>query len=158
MDITFDADVACPPAELFAWVDDLGRYPEWMDLVHTAAPVRGMEQTWDTELRARVGPLTRSKRLRMSRTVHQFGTASQPWIARFERGEDDGRRHSAWILHATVTGDGRRSRLEMALHYGGGLWTGGLLERALDDHVRRGRQRLITLASTTPPGDHSDVG
>ena len=157
MDVTFSAAAPCSPTELFAWVDDLGRYPRWMDLVHAATPVDGTDAEWETELRARVGPLTRSKRLRMRRTLHRVGGDGRPWMVRFERDERDQRRHAPWILQATVTGTGEQSALDMALHYGGSLWTGGLLERVLDDHVQRGRQRLISLVTPTPSAARSDV-
>lgn len=122
-------------------VDDLGRYPEWMDLVHDVieAPLSPAgERVWDVELRAQVGPLARSKRLRMVRTVHE---PSRRVV--FERREVDGRQHSPWILESTL--DARSAdavELTMLLTYGGNLWTGAVLERVLDDHVERGAAAL----------------
>ena len=65
------------------------------------------------------------------------------------RAEADSRRHSPWVLTADVTPAAPGSALAMHLHYGGGLWTGGLLERALADQITNGRARLAALASAT---------
>jgi hypothetical protein len=51
---------------------------------------------WDVELRARLGPLARSKRLRMVRTVRDPET----FTATFERDQADGRNHSPWTAAA----------------------------------------------------------
>lgn len=133
--------LAAPPEVAFSMVDDLGRYPEWMDLVHEvveASPTPGEERVWEVELRAQVGPLARSKRLRMVRTVHE---PSRRVV--FERREVDGRRHSPWILESTLDAVRADSvELTMLLTYGGNLWTGAVLERVLDDHVERGAASL----------------
>jgi len=39
------------------------------------------------------------------------------------------------------------SELVMTLTYGGGLWTGAVLQRVLDDHVERGASALLALLS-----------
>ena len=134
-----------PPERAFALVDDLGAYPAWMDLVHDVEEVATTDgrRTWNVELQAQVGPFARSKRLRMVRTVHD----PQRRVV-FERGEVDGRRHSSWVLAATLdapiseTGE---TRLTMTLTYGGNLWTGAVLQRVLDDHVERGATALRAL-------------
>jgi hypothetical protein len=144
-----------PPERAFALVDDLGAYPAWMDLVHHVSPAAGdtdssgESQAWNVELRAQVGPFARSKRLRMVRVVHR-----PPSEVVFERVEVDGRRHSPWVLRATLSppvheaaGEilGDTVELVMTLTYGGNLWTGAVLQRVLDDHVERGAQALATL-------------
>lgn len=133
--------LAATPEVAFSMVDDLGRYPEWMDLVHEvveASPTPDGERVWDVELRAQVGPLARSKRLRMVRTVHE---PSRRVV--YERREVDGRRHSPWILESTLDAERAGSvELTMLLTYGGNLWTGAVLERVLDDHVERGAAAL----------------
>jgi hypothetical protein len=88
------------------------------------------------ELRGRIGPLARSKRLRMVRTVHEPGRH-----ARFERRELDGRDHSAWMLDAVVKASGRESTLVMSLHYGGSFG-GSLIEKLLVDEIAASRPRL----------------
>ena len=120
------------------YVIDLGEYPRWMPLVHRAT-VAG-PGAWDVELRAKVGPFARSKRLRMVRSESQ-----SPSLVRFERREIDGRTHAPWVLTATITSSGGTSTLTMHLHYGGSLFTGGILERVLGEQIERGRSRLAAL-------------
>jgi hypothetical protein len=147
MEIRRSLSAPCGPEELFAWVEDLARYPEWMRLVHhvdralddSAAPA------WQVELRAQVGPFARSKVLRMVRTEHDV-----PNRVTFERSEVDGRDHSPWTLCATVDPDAAGSTLTMELRYGGSLWSGAVLQRVLDDAVRRGSEELLELVSAEP--------
>lgn len=152
VDVHASLDAPCAPTDLFVFVDDLARYPGWIDLVHRAERVDPNDTLevpgpaeWQIELRGRIGPLTRSKRLRMQRTVHDADAC----VAVFERHEVDGRRHSPWVLRAEVVPVGAGSALRMHLHYGGALWTGGVLERALADQIRDGRERLLTLVNAT---------
>lgn len=130
----------CAPDDLFAWVDDLERYPRWLDIVAGVRPVDA--DTWEIDLRAKVGPLARSKRLRMVRT-----TMEPPNLAVFERREVDGRDHSPWRLEAEVRAvdDGQGSSLAMRLSYGGGLF-GSVIERILRDEIERSKPRLLALA------------
>jgi len=44
-----------------------------------------------------------------------------------------------------VIARGPGSRLEMVLHYGGALWTGGVMEKVLADQIVAGRERLLEL-------------
>jgi hypothetical protein len=143
VDVHASLDAPCTPDELFVFVDDLGRYPAWMDLVHRAETMGTGE--WQVELRARLGPLARSKRLRMRRTTHD----AEQRVVVFERAEVDGKRHSPWVLRAEVHGDGPGATLRMHLHYGGALWTGGVLERTLGDQITNGRERLLLLVRST---------
>ena len=98
---------------------------------------------WSVDLRGRLGPFARSKRLRMVRTE-----LVEPSLAVFERRETDGRHHSHWMLRAEVSRRPAGSALLMRLHYGGGLW-GPVLERLLSEEVERGRDRLLGLVSAT---------
>jgi carbon monoxide dehydrogenase subunit G len=165
MQIERDTLVPGPPERVFALVDDLSRYPAWMDLVHDVQEVTaaGDRRAWEVELRAQVGPFARSKRLRMVRTVHEPSHR-----AVFERSEIDGRRHSTWILAAQLESDPRGDRhvdspvarpergestLTMTLTYGGNLWTGAVLQRVLDDHVERGAAALRALLTAADTGD-----
>lgn len=148
MDISRQLRAPGPHERLFAHVDDLSHYPPWMDLVHDVhpvPPVEGESAAWEVELRAKVGPLARSKRLRMARTEHV-----PPSRVAFERRELDGRTHAPWVLRAevaTVSGDERDVELTMHLHYGGSLFTGAVLERVLESHVERGSAQLLELLS-----------
>ena len=141
MDVTATLDAPGPPETLFAWVDDLSRYPDWLDIVPRAEAVDAHPDdagpAWSVDLRGRLGPFARSKRLRMVRTE-----AVEPTLAVFERQELDGREHSPWVLRAEVDGDGDGTLLTMRLHYGGSLW-GPVLERLLGDTIERSRDRLL---------------
>jgi Polyketide cyclase / dehydrase and lipid transport len=138
MERTEEVDAPVAASRLFAIVEDLERYPEWLDIVVAATPLDGDPPAWDVELRGRVGPLARSKRLRMVRTVHEA-----PRRVVFERHEESGR-GSPWTLTATVEPSGSGSRLFMRLHYGGALW-GPVIERLLADEITRARPRLLAL-------------
>ena len=142
MDVSAELSAPCSVAELFEWINYLALYPQWMGLVHRAdaAGERDGRPAWDVELRARIGPFARSKRLTMVRTV----CVDDSEVV-FERAENDGRQHSVWRLSAHVAATEEGSRLDMHLHYGGGLWTGGLVERALVDEINSSRDRLLVL-------------
>ena len=135
------------PHDLFVHVDDIADYPAWMPLVHDVERLTDDASTgtpaWSVELRAQVGPFARSKRLRMERTE-----LVEDRTAVFERREADGRDHSEWVLRADldVAEDGR-TVLTMTMSYDGSLWAGPILERVLDDQVRRGSERLLALVS-----------
>ncbi|MGA7760051.1 MAG: SRPBCC family protein [Ilumatobacteraceae bacterium] len=144
MEIERSIVLAASADAVFALVDDLDRYPQWMQLVHDVAiapPTDDDQPAWEVELQAQVGPFARSKRLRMVRTVHEPTSAVV-----FERDELDGRRHSPWVLRCAIVPDaGEHVRLTMTLVYGGNLWTGAVLQRVLDDHVERGAVELSAL-------------
>lgn len=148
MDVIVDLDAPVPPPALFAAVDDLDRYPSWLEIVPRAVRLPpgpaalGTDPpapAWSVDLRGRVGPLARSKRLRMERSAHE-----PPVHVRFERVETDGRHHSPWVLDASVGATGAGSRLTMVLHYGGGLF-GPILERVLVEEIERSKARLLSL-------------
>jgi hypothetical protein len=136
MDVTATLDAPVSPARLYDEVSALDGYPGWIDIVHRAEPAG--EGSWNVELRGKVGPFARSKRLRMKRTTAEPGRR-----AVFERCEQDGRTHSPWVLTATIEATASGSRLTMHLHYGGSLFTGGVLEKMLADQILRGRERLL---------------
>lgn len=132
---------------LFEQVATLDRYPAWMRLVHRVEELvpDGGRPAWRVQLRARVGPFARSKQLRMVRTVFEPGRA-----VRFERIQDDDRDHAEWILTATVApGEGGAS-VVTELTYTGGLWGSGILQRVLDDEIRRGKDALRGLVNAGP--------
>ena len=138
MDVRASLDATCDASRLFDLVGDLASYPQWMDLVHRAEPLGS--DAWEVELRAKVGPFARSKRLRMVRTAAEPNS-----LVRFERVEFDGRQHAPWVLTATIESVGSQCTLTMHLHYGGALFTGGVLERVLADKIENGRARLAEL-------------
>ena len=139
MDVVADLAAPCLPEELFEWVGDLGRYPEWLGIVERSEAQADEEDgspAWLVDLRGRLGPLARSKRLHMVRT-ERSGTG-----VTFERRERDGRHHSPWLLRADVAPNAEGSVLTMRLHYGGSLW-GPVLERLLREEIVRSRARLL---------------
>lgn len=152
MDLTADLVADCGPEELFSWVADLSTYPRWLGLVERAERLDAdgavdasatvdASPSWSIDLAARVGPFSRSKRLRMARVEHD-----EPTKAVFERRELDGREHGLWRLEALVDGDTSQSRLRMRLHYGGRLW-GPVLEPILSEEIERSKARLSDLVA-----------
>jgi hypothetical protein len=166
MEIVATAEVQCAPERLFVEVADLSLYPNWMRLVHRAVPIDDASTpAWDVELRAQVGPLNRSKRLRMERT-----TLIADRLVVFERAEADGREHAAWILRVEIVGSGAGSgsdrstpeslvagpqgsgelaHLTMTLSYTGSLFTAAGLRPVLDREIRDARERLVSLFAPT---------
>lgn len=150
MRTTETIELTAPTDAVFAHVAELHAYPAWLALVHTAEPAAAHPDdqgpAWIVELRAKIGPFARSKRLRMVRAEHD-----PPRAVAFERAETDGREHARWALRVELTELAHArvatTRLTMHLAYDGALWTGGLLERALDDQVRRGKAGLAELLS-----------
>ena len=151
MEIRHELSVPCSPERLFAWVEDLSLYPQWMSMVYSAEPIdaeEGHENAWNIELRANVGPFARSKQLRMIRTIHE----SHSEVV-FERSELDERGHAPWVLRAVIespTEPNGPTGLMMELHYGGRLWAGAVLQRVLDEEVRQGSAALVDVVSREP--------
>ena len=121
------------------FISDLGEYERWMPLVHKA--ITAGPNAWDVELRAKLGPFARSKRLRMERTT------DSPQLIVFERREKDGREHAPWRMTCVLIESREEITLRVELFYGGTLWTGGLLEKVLVDHIESGRENLMALVS-----------
>jgi hypothetical protein len=150
VDVTAELVAPCEPRVLFELVADLGTYPDWLDIVARAVPAGPGDggsgddgvAAWSVDLRGQLGPLARSKRLRMVRTV-----CDAPREVRFERQEHDGRQHSPWTLTATVTAEGTTSTLRMHLHYGGRL-AGPVVERLLAEEIERSAPRLTALVAS----------
>lgn len=136
---SLDAPVDC--ARLHLAMSDLAAYTQWLDIVYRAEADNennDEDAVWNVQLRGKVGPFARSKNLRMVRTVNTAGSRVV-----FERKELDGRSHSAWVLTADISSKGEGSTVAVHLHYGGTLFTGGVLERLLADQITRGQQRLL---------------
>lgn len=141
MDLVASVEVPVSVEKLFDYVADLANYSSWLEFVHKVELVgesTETDTTWLVELRAKLGVLARSKRLRMTRTL-----CEHPKVVVFERREQDSRRHSEWILRGTVSQTATGAKLETNLHYSGNLFTGGMLERALSDQIANGREKLI---------------
>ena len=131
MERSFSAQTEASPETLYEILSDLATYPHWLGAVHRveAEPPSehaGHEPAWQVTLRARVGPLARSKRLRMVRTLADGSNL------RFERCETSRNDHATWKFEASVTqvGDGPgttdqpfRSEVQVRLLYEGRLWS-----------------------------------
>lgn len=155
VDLTAAVELDASPERVRPWIASLDRYPSWLSIVAKAEPLApvGPEgedlgvversddrptEAWAVELRAKVGPLSRSKRLRMVRSIDEL------LHLRFERAELDGRSHAVWTLDAELRPRGSGTELVMVLHYGGGFG-GGLVERLLADEIEASRSRLRAL-------------
>ena len=158
----FQAQTEASAEALFTVVSDLTTFPDWIDLVHRVEPITATNGSstehpeWWVTLRAQLGPLARSKRLRMARTVHvrPDPAGGGPGRVRFDRSETDGRNHAAWTMEVTVhpiDGGTLRSRADCRLHYGGSLWT-GLLDGQLDTTADRSADALRALVNSQSAG------
>lgn len=147
MDLSEELRTGADPNELYEMLADLGNYPDWLGLVsHVDAevePHRDPRGSWLVELRGRVGPFARSKRLRMVRT-----TAERPRQVRYERVETDGRDHAPWRLEAHIVSAGKGATLTVHLHYGGTRFA-PVLAPILREEIRKGRR---VLQERYPPG------
>ena len=137
---------------VFDEVREIEDYPDWLSIVREVrpAPPAPGEGTpaWFVEIGARLGPLSRTKRVRMVRVKDE-----RPRTVRFERCELDGREHSPWILTASIAEAPHGSELTMALHYGGRTFVPAL-ELVLREEIRRAGPRLAARLET-PPDDPS---
>ena len=150
MDIEARLTTPAAPSRVLALVDDLGVYPQWMPLVHRAESVVGVADAWNVELRAKVGPFARSKKLRMVRSAYERNDGAERGDASrvvFERREIDERQHAMWRLTATVTAANSAvggAELVMRLHYDGRLFV-SVVEAILRQNIDAGRVRLAEL-------------
>lgn len=150
MDLEETIDLVATRPQVVDVLSDLASYAEWLDIVSLAEPA-GVEiddrPVWMVELRARIGPFARTKRLRMVRTVLDIGPDRTEVL--FTRREEGARDYSDWTLSVVVEDAGAAEcRVVLRLHYGGTLWTPGPLERVLADQVRVGRERLSRVVAT----------
>lgn len=149
MDVVASLHAELDAGVLHATLRDLTTYASWLDIVAAAEPAPAADgdpgPAWSIVLCGQLGPLRRSKRLRMVRTVDDA-----PTHVRFERRELDGRDHSPWVLDATITAAARGAvDMSVRLHYGGSLWV-PILDRVLRDEIERSRPRLVEVASRRP--------
>jgi hypothetical protein len=129
--------------EVVAVLADLGTYPSWLGIVASATPeadddadaatASDAPRAWSVELAGRIGPFTRTKRVRMVRTTLDPDDGR----VRFERRELDGRTHNDWVLTGEAAEDGR---VHVHLHYGGRSLPGADL--LLRQEVSRAGARL----------------
>lgn len=136
---TISAELPAAAQRVYDLVSDLASYPHWLGLVTKVEPAG--DGAWWVTLRAKLGPLARSKRLRMERVA-----ADPPEEVRFGRREQDGRVHANWVLDVGVKEVAvDRTQLTMNLSYDGGLWSRPLeavLKRQVDDAIPLLRELL----------------
>ena len=141
MDFNGEARLAAPPDAIFAWVRELTTYPRWFSIVDRVEPEPG-GSAWRVDLAARLGPLKRTKRVRMIAADVDEGQRR----VRFERDEPGQGAHSAWVLGAEVVPEREGAKLLMHVHYGGVAWLPGI-DLILRDEARRAGGRLERLVA-----------
>ncbi|MEO6121673.1 MAG: SRPBCC family protein, partial [Acidimicrobiales bacterium] len=118
MDSRSTIALGADPDRVFGEVANLDNYPAWLGMVQRAERCDRLADepgpAWMVDLGARLGPIRRTKRVRMVRAE-----ARPPKLVRFERRETDGGQHSAWVLTAEVESAPTGSRLTLGLYYGG---------------------------------------
>lgn len=134
MQYSSSVELSVTPSVVHPYVSDLAKYADWMPLVYSVKPTD--DNVWEVELRAKIGVLARSKRLRMRRTN------DSPDLIVFERDESDGRTHSSWTLQVHTDPSEIGCVVTMELSYGGTLWTAGILDRVLASQVEAGKAGL----------------
>ncbi len=142
MNYEVETDLPVGVHVVLPFIEDLTKYPLWMGLVHNVGPVDD-GGGYQVELRGKIGPFARSKRLRMVRVKQ-----AHPLTIRFERQGGDSRGHGRWVLQAVVQalveGAAPMTHLAITLHYEGRLWS-PVVERVLADEIERSKARLREL-------------
>ncbi|MDA3015397.1 MAG: SRPBCC family protein [Actinomycetota bacterium] len=121
---------------------DLAGYGRWVSIIGDV--VRDGPDAWLVELRADLGPLRRSKRLRMVRL-----DAESSQSIRFSRSELDGRRHANWELRLAVEPNSDESLISVELDYDGRVPLGPF-ESLVKAEVSAAARRLESILSAEP--------
>ncbi len=141
MDISLEAALDATPATVLAAVSDLPGYPIWHGMVKR---VESDGDGWLVDLGARLGPFTRTKRVRMVRSDDEAGDPGQ---IRFVRAERDRADYGEWEMLAAVepaTGEGPCT-LRFRLRAEGSSPLIGMLEPLLRAETDRSADRLRRL-------------
>ena len=139
-------NVPAPIEKVVPHLEDLSGYPAWMPMIHSInRDDEGGETAWSVELRAKVGPFARSKRLRMVRTVDERTADSASFV--FDRRERGGAVHSVWRMSVQVRSAGGTTDVSIDLEYGGTLWTAGVLDRVLAGNIDAGKAGLTRVVT-----------
>jgi len=139
VDLSLEAELATPPAAVLAEVADLPGYPAWHGMVKRVEPDG---DGWQVDLGARLGPFTRTKRVRLVRVGDD--EAGGPGHVRFIREELDRQEYGSWELRADVdpaTGEGPCT-LRFRLLYDGSSPLISMLEPILRAETQRSADRL----------------
>lgn len=133
--------VPAPVDRVVPFLVDLSEYPRWMPMIHSVARDDHDDVAWTVELRAKVGPFARSKRLRMARTSDSPVPGGRRIV--FERRERSATQHSRWAMTVDVAGSAGSTTVTIDLEYGGSLWTAGVLDRVLAACIEDGKNGLV---------------
>ena len=123
----------------FTALSDLTNYAQWLSFIDKATPVGDEDgkNCWVVTLRARIGPFSRLKKLRMVRII----SVPEQEIE-FSRSETDGRNHSDWNLNVRIKSTGDTScMISLSVNYSGGFWSKPL-NNIFFDEVEKGTKRL----------------
>lgn len=139
-------ELPAPPDEVLIWVSELERFPQWTNILHRVqadAETPGPVRAWQVELRGKIGPFARSKRLRMVEIP-----GDSPYHLRFVRQEVDGLDHGTWNFDVRLApaDTGKATALVVVFDYEGRLWSGAI-ERLLRDEIESSKRRLTALVS-----------
>lgn len=129
--------VGAHPDRVLEELHDLAAYVRWVSIIGDVAT--DGPGAWIVELRADLGPLRRSKRLRMIRSDDE-----SPRTVRFLRSELDGRRHAAWEMRLSVEPAAESSLVSVELGYDGRVPLGAF-ERVVKAEVTAAAHRLETI-------------
>jgi len=138
VDISLEAALDASPTAVLAEVADLPGYPVWHGMVKR---VEADGDGWLVDLGARLGPFTRTKRVRMVRSDDGAGGAGQ---VRFVRAELDREDYGQWEMLAIVdpaTGEGPCT-LRFRLRAEGSSPLIGMLEPLLRAETEKSADRL----------------
>jgi hypothetical protein len=120
----------------------LDTYPQWLGIVRAVGAAEpepaDAGPAWWVEVGTGLGPLRRTKRVRMVRTVDQARRL------RFERREVDGSPHGSWVLDVELEerpGPPVVTFSMVSLHYRGSAWL-PLLDAVLAREARGAATRL----------------
>lgn len=127
------------PDRVLRELQDLAGYDRWVSIIGEVA-TDGPE-AWIVELRADLGPLRRSKRLRMTRSDDQSSRS-----VRFQRSELDGRRHANWEMRLRVEPMVAASLVTIELGYDGRIPLGPF-EPVVKTEVSAAARRLEAILS-----------
>tara|TARA_B100000953_G_C18001674_1_gene415320 strand:+ start:1067 stop:1519 length:453 start_codon:yes stop_codon:yes gene_type:complete len=134
-----EVDLDSSSEKIFNVLNNLEAYENllgFVDCVEALEPEAGIP-CWLVTLRAKVGPFSRLKKLRMARTEEK-----RPEVVRFSRREIDDKNHSDWelLIHLEDQGDNRCS-VYVEVSYSGRFWSGPL-QSVFNSHVDTAKHLL----------------
>lgn len=146
MNVEADFEAPCPPELLFSIVEDLAEISPWLDLLGDAVPCSPAQgdigPAWDSTFAIKLGPLTKTKDVRLVRIVHKA-----PSEVVYERHEvpvegRDPSQIAMWRLTLKVRPVDSGSRLDVHVFYGGDA-LGDMAEGILTKELKKSRPALL---------------